>query len=189
MLIRLLIPLPSPHPADRWRMPRPMSLRKSSSSAKCSSSSLAMWVSDKQIFIYTPIRAITTGYCKHFLWFQDMEVSPNELMNILNKIISKREWYMCVCVWNLMSAAIWCWYSLPSMVLQMVIWRQMALPSSPVEVWWLSWMYPASFDLNTCSNTNQQNEVCCFHSHFSRKSITILVNTDKAKMILMVDNL
>ncbi len=95
MLI-LLPSLPSPHPADRWLMLRPTSLKKRSSSAECSSSSLEMLVLDKQIFIYTPIRTLNTGYRKHFLCFQDMEVSPNELMNILNKIISKREWCMCV---------------------------------------------------------------------------------------------
>uniref|UniRef100_A0A673NNQ3 Calpain small subunit 1-like n=1 Tax=Sinocyclocheilus rhinocerous TaxID=307959 RepID=A0A673NNQ3_9TELE len=78
-----------PHPADHWLMLRPMSLRKRSSSAECSSSSLAMLVFDEQVFIYTQIRTINTGYHTHFLWFQDMEVSPNELMNILNKIISK----------------------------------------------------------------------------------------------------
>lgn len=165
MLI-LLPSLPSPHPADRWLMLRPMSLKKRSSSAECSNSSLEMLVLDKQIFIYTPIRTLNAGYRKHFLWFQDMEVSPNELMNILNKIISKREWYMCVCVCSLMSAAIWCWFSLPFVLLQMVIWRQMALPSSHVEVWWLSWMYPASFDLNTCSNTNQQRWSLLFSQWF-----------------------
>ncbi len=154
--------IPSPQPADHWLMLRSMSLKKRSSSAKCSSSSLERLVLDKQIFIYTPIRTLNTGYRKHFLWLQDMEVSPTELMSILNKIISKREWYMCVA---------WCLLlydadSLPFVLLQMVIWRQMALPSSHVEVWWLSWMYPASFNLNTCSNANQQRWSLLFTQWF-----------------------
>lgn len=69
-------------------------------------------------------------------------------MNILNRIITKRE--CCVYVCNVMFAvfASWCSLSPFCMFTQMEIWKQMALALSHAEVWWLSWMYPSCFHLS-----------------------------------------
>lgn len=71
---------------------RSMKTTRRNSSAKSSSSSLETWASHLSFsFILFLFSLLHLDNTVSFCFSQDMEVSPNELMNILNRIISKRK--------------------------------------------------------------------------------------------------
>lgn len=83
---------------------------------------------------------------------QDMEVSPKELMDILNKIVSKREWFLCFLQHiPTLFLSIFCWIKMQhnwaditDLLIQMEVWRLTASASSPAGAWWPSWTYPST---------------------------------------------